>query len=1085
MDMTQEKISARYQIVDTIGVGSMGNVYRVLDRLNGHHVALKLVNSNALSLGLIDTALDFRFALAHEFQLLASLRHPNIISVLDYGFDNAGQPYFTMELLRDHKTILEAGADLSVPRKIRLIVQMLQALLYLHRRGILHRDLKPANAMVANGHLRILDFGLAMEKSLWKDADIISGTPAYIAPEILTGVAPSSESDLYAVGVMMFELLTGRHPYNTSNLEQLIFDIMNTAPNLNALVTQLNLKRQEASFPTAQVEGDDLILEIVRKLLEKEPEKRYHDAAEVINDLSRAIGEPLPVETRETRESILQASRFVGRESEFEQLNTALSELFNNQGSVWFVHGESGVGKTRLINEFRAKALVKGALVVRGQASEQGMPYQIWREPLRRLVLEVQIDETDASILRAIIPDIEKLIGSPVTNAQTETDSQDRLCETVLSLFHKIKNPLVILLEDLHLVRSESLSLLNRVSESIQNLPIMILGNYRDDESRPELDALLPSAHRLKLKRLTREDITILSEAMLGERGKALVDFIHEETEGNAFFLIEIMRALADEAGQLDLVGETGELPRNVFTGGVQRIVQRRLNRVPRVHYPLLQAASLLGRQIDLKTLQAIAPEADLTQWLLACADAMVLEVQENEWQFVHDKIRESVNITLNYEQLGEIHVKVAAALETVYPDDPKYAPMLIQHWRAAGNTAKELQYAVKAGDYAYFIGANPEAKGYFELALTLQQGQVARIALHNKLAAVLTRLGMLEEAFTLLQKCTEEVAPFQKREPYLVATIQSNLGNVYLNKGEYQAAAEAFRRSLALFMDTGAQKDAAHSLLHLGQVYASQGDYPKAESYFEESLTIMRRIQSKWGIGQALNALGRIKGAQGEFAAAQRFFNEALLIHRALSNRDGVVQVSFNLGTLAAFQGRFDEARRWFNDSLRIAKEINAQWNIAAVLSNLGMIELEQGQLSEAHKTFLEALALLKQIGDSFGVANTHANLGRLLAEQGDMVGAMEHLVNALRSAHAIGALPIVLEALVGIARVKHQTGENALAMRILRLVRRQDGVNAEIETMVNGLIEAVQAKLTVDEAEETVYVEPLELLVMELTTK
>jgi serine/threonine protein kinase len=146
----------------------MGAVFRADDRLTDMTVALKQVtlppqqlNSSAQSSpGQSDS---FRLALAQEFKVLASLRHPHIISVLDYGFDAARQPFLTMELLENAPTLIEAGRHLSGNEQVTLLVQLLQALAYLHRRGIIHRDLKPDNVVVIAGQVKVLDFGLANE----------------------------------------------------------------------------------------------------------------------------------------------------------------------------------------------------------------------------------------------------------------------------------------------------------------------------------------------------------------------------------------------------------------------------------------------------------------------------------------------------------------------------------------------------------------------------------------------------------------------------------------------------------------------------------------------------------------------------------------------------------------------------------------------------------------------------------------------------------------------------------------------------------------------------------------------------------
>src|SRR5262249_42494050 len=144
-----------------------------------------------------------RLTLAREFRVLASLRHPNIISVLDYGFDDDLSPYFTMELLEGAESIMKAGASLSTDGKIDLLAQTLQALAYLHRRGVIHRDLKPGNVMVVGGRVKVLDFGVSTLRA--RDGEggrVLVGTLPYMAPELLLGEAASEASDLYAIGTI-------------------------------------------------------------------------------------------------------------------------------------------------------------------------------------------------------------------------------------------------------------------------------------------------------------------------------------------------------------------------------------------------------------------------------------------------------------------------------------------------------------------------------------------------------------------------------------------------------------------------------------------------------------------------------------------------------------------------------------------------------------------------------------------------------------------------------------------------------------------------------------------------------------------
>ncbi|HLY27528.1 MAG TPA: serine/threonine-protein kinase, partial [Aggregatilineales bacterium] len=210
------QVSPRYQLLNQLGAGGMGVVHRALDRLSGQVVALKQVTVDSgqlLFASQADTGHDsqtVRLALAHEFKTLASLRHPNIVSVIDYGFDAQHQPYFTMTLLENAQTILQAGAEQPVEVQYGLLMQLLQALLYLHRRGILHRDLKPGNVVAVNGEVKVLDFGLSVAHG---EGGGPAGTLAYMAPELLEGASASEASDLYAFGLIGYEMLAGRHPF--------------------------------------------------------------------------------------------------------------------------------------------------------------------------------------------------------------------------------------------------------------------------------------------------------------------------------------------------------------------------------------------------------------------------------------------------------------------------------------------------------------------------------------------------------------------------------------------------------------------------------------------------------------------------------------------------------------------------------------------------------------------------------------------------------------------------------------------------------------------------------------------------------
>jgi serine/threonine protein kinase len=293
---SQDLIGYRYFVHEPLGQGGMGIVYRATDRLTGQTVALKRVHFPTDD-GDTSARQDSQLSLANEFQTLSSLRHPYIISVLDYGFDQQQRPYFTMEFLDSALPVTDYVKGKPLREKVRLFSEMLQALTYLHRRGISHRDLKPDNAVVQlDGHLRLLDFGLAGLQN--QSLEDVAGTLAYMAPEIFYGQPANPLSDLYAAGVIGYEMFANHHPFMADDPTQLITDILILAPDIASLDIPTNLSN------------------LLERMLRKTPETRPVSTAHILAEMSTFQDMDIPQENVAVRESFLQAARFIGRDKE-------------------------------------------------------------------------------------------------------------------------------------------------------------------------------------------------------------------------------------------------------------------------------------------------------------------------------------------------------------------------------------------------------------------------------------------------------------------------------------------------------------------------------------------------------------------------------------------------------------------------------------------------------------------------------------------------------------------------------------------------------------------------------------------------
>lgn len=981
-------IGRRYILREPLGAGGMGAVFRATDRLTGQLVALKRVASISDFVGATGIqGIDARLALAQEFKILASLRHPHVISVLDYGFDEQSQPYYTMELLEGAQTILEAAKTVPLLERVELLVQTLQALAYLHRRGITHRDIKPSNVLVVDGQVKVLDFGLSLAADQHDSSSSTAGTLAYMAPEVLIGGIANELTDLYAVGVIAYELLTGQHPFAVGDVTRLINDIL-------------------YHVPAAVPDIDPRLALVLERLLAKSPDARYREANQVIRELSEAVGQPLPLETAATRESYLQAARLVGRDAELKQLSDALEQTLAGHGSAWLVAGESGVGKSRLLEELRALALVRGALVLRGQATaEKASPYQVLRPALRWLGVATELDEMQLCTLHVLVPDLDTLLDRTLPKEEIDWKAaQVRILAVIEAVFRRQQQPVVIILEDLHWA-DESLDVLARLAPIVSELPVLLIGSYRDDE-RPELPARLPGMQVMKLERLSPAGIAELSVAMLGEAGRRdqVLDLLKRETEGNIFFVVEVVRVLAEEAGQLDRIGMV-TLPMHVFEGGVRQIIQRRLSRVPAEARPLLRIAAIMGRELDLRLLRSVAPTADLDRWLAACADAAVFEVHDGTWRFAHDKLRDGVLADLKDESRRTLHALIAETLEQVYAAAPEQTPATAFHFGKAGNRAKESHYAALAGAHALSGGAYREALNWLERAMTLTAEALAatgadttalkqrQVMLRRQLAGAQLGLGQYAAARALYE---ENLAACRDlRQPAGEADAYRSLGDVAQAMADYAGARDFYERSLALYRDLNDAAGVARALDSLGSVAYDEGKLSEAKQLYQESLSLSRETGTQWGMAGSM--VSGTSATQEMRALINQPFRDSLAAYSSAPNRSDL-QASFEqVLPLAHSSGSYASVEALYRDALADFREAGDVWAVTLALNYLGRLATAAGQLTEAAAYLRDALKQAVELPEAAPGLSVLAAVGHLLVKRGDTEQGVELLALAL----------------------------------------------------------------------------------------
>lgn len=910
-----------YVLHEQLGEGGMGTVYRASHRLTGRTVAVKLVRGTGgktvvspagRSSTRTSESIESRLALAREFQVLASLHHPNIVQVLDYGFDDTWGPYLSMELLSSPQSIVAASCAASPAIKFERLAQLLRALFYLHRRGVIHCDLKPSNVLCIGGQIKVVDFGIALSGECQRN---LAGTLFYMAPELLLGAEPSVASDLYAFGVLAHQLLTGVFPYDVESVTGMVSDLLGTRgqDTLSGEAAAF-LEAHRGTYPERELlvgatyAADDLaapVRAVLSRLLQREPADRYPDALAVLRELSAATGLQLAEETEATRESFLLAAALVGREQELARLRAALHDTESGRGGTWLVGGESGIGKSRLVDELRTLALVQGIPVLRDQAdADGGEHYALWRAVLRSLCLRSDPPAELAAILAELLPDLAELLERTLPPAPPVPPEarQPRLFAAILAVCQLVARPIVIVLDDLQWADADSLALLAHLASAAPTRPWLLIGTYRDDEA-PTLAQKLPLAHDLRLQRLDDSSVAALATSMLGPEciHPAFAEYLRRESEGNVFVLIEVVRALAQEAGQLARIA-AGALPAHILTGGIVELVERRVRRLTATERQILEAAAVVGRRVDLSVLGEMFPGTDLRTWLMTCANAAVLDAYEGGWRFSHDKLRGHLLAVLPTSKRQSLHSQIATVLEHLEAGRDDSEAQIGYHAEQAGEFRRAATYYSRAGDVAARRAAPSDSVAQYARAESMLANLPITAALRRERADLMIRqvehslwaarpqdnLMRLAHAEQELAAAAVDVPP-GPADLMTLARAHFWRGRISYVGGHSPAARTSAQRALELAKELGAAELTAKVLFLSGQLETVRGDFRRGAALLAQCMEPLDRsgvaieaIRARVHYAVCISACGRcVEGfaeARRAVAAAEAYGHAGLI---------------------------------------------------------------------------------------------------------------------------------------------------------------------------------------------------------------
>ncbi len=821
-------------------------------------------------------------ALEREARILEKLTVPGVPRLLARELRGSRPALILEDLGGDTLSALIQAGTLGLAQRLEVARSLASVLAGVHEAGVVHRDVNPSNVLVDTGDLSaaIVDFGLAEAQTATSETGglsegqhrttMLEGTPAYLSPEQTgrTGWEVDHRSDLYSLGATLYELFTGRLPFEYDEPLKIVHAHIALQP--------------EPPHEVAK-EIPPVVGAVILKLLSKSPEDRYQSAAGVVADISRALEQhaatgrirSFTLGTHDMGERLSVPGRLYGRETELGELEAALLRASEERGEVLLVAGYSGVGKTSLILELADAVAARGGRFVSGKFDQlvRGTPYSAIRQAFGQLARQLLM-ESDAEISRwraavadalgsggqvivDLLPEFAPVLGpQPQVPELGPTEAQNRLNR----LFRRFlragvspERPLVLFLDDVHWIDSASLDLLRVALSAWRSPGLLVLGAYRDNEVGEDhqllagLADLVTSGTRLSsisLSPLDRSSLErFVSDTLRGdlEHGAPIAELLADKTGGNPFFVTQFLRSLAEEhlltpdrdsgVWIYDLEGIRGQ----PSTDNVVELLAGRIERLPTASREALKVAACLGNRFDARTLelaQGKAAKNTLESLRPALREGLVVrDVEEpgsksgtdgpgppGSFTFLHDRVQQAAYALIPREDRPRVHIQIGRSLieglSEAEQEDRAFE--LIDQIRRGIDLVREgeetrvvFDLAVLAGRKARAAAAYGEALEYFETA----RGLLPADAWSSMYEATFDVFLSTAEAQYLSGRFedgfrTLDALASRAASPLDAARVQILRAAQHETMSEYADAVEALRRGLRPlgidFPDTG-----------------------------------------------------------------------------------------------------------------------------------------------------------------------------------------------------------------------------------------------------------------------------------------
>ena len=792
----------------------------------------------------------------------------------------------------------------------------------------------------------------------------------------------------------------------------------------------------------------------------------------------KGIAEPVPIsealrafDVSQDQPRSLGRARLVGRSAEVALLLGDAEAALGGAGRVAALVGEAGVGKSRLLEDVLRQLVMqsgeRGSPIpaffpysVECQSYEQNTPYALTRQVLRQVLhLDFLEGAGDAAVVQRrvveLAPDLERFTplladltvtqieDTALTAALTPEQRHDRALELAESLVRSAasQQPLVLIIDDLHWADASSLELIDRLARSVAQSPLLLLLGYRTDPSISEPWASFAHGRRLELRELDAAGSAMLIGELLGSEPPAELTAALEKTQGNPFFIEEVVRGLI-EAGVLARDPNSGwwltrAIDEETVPDSIEGVITARLDRLEERSREVLQVASVVGRRFPYQVLLGVLLRSDDLQerlGRLSDADLILIEEIERElaYLFKHALTRDVAYEAILYARRRELHRNVARQIERIYPERlDEQLGVLARHYLLAEEWVPAFDYHIRAGRQAQNRYANREAIGFFERALHIAaKGPVAEnlavitVELHERLGVIHTLIGEYGPALAHFGQAHALLEALPNRSLDELVRLHHQIARVYEKRADFDTA---FRWvEAALSHDAAvASAEAVRCLLLGAGLHRRQGRFAQALEWGERALARAEQLHSIRDQAEALMLLGGTYLGMGDNDRALALTEQCLELYKQVQNLPRVADAHNNLANICYELGRLDEAQANYQAGFEIKQAIGDIYGQAMIANNLGNLLKLLGNSDRAVEQYQRSLIMFEKLGSVYATGVLHMNLGAayLLADVFDR--AEYHLGRSVELFAQAGAEDFLPELERNIAELQLRRGD------------------------------------------------------------